>query len=222
MKMHISETEREAVYRVIHARRDMRHFTGGEVPEHVLRRILEAGHAAPSVGLMQPWRFVRIRQASMRKTLVQLVESERMLTAEGMAGNRDAFLRLKVEGMRECAELIAVVMAPDDGTRFGRRTMPQEMALCSVACAIENIWLAARAENLGMGWVSIFAPEAVAALLDCPSGAKPLALLCLGPVREFYDAPMLVERGWREPRPLASLVGCDVYPHGSDGVETAR
>ena len=85
MKMHISEAEREAVYRVIHARRDMRHFAGGEVPEHVLRRILEAGHAAPSVGLMQPWRFVRIRRTSMREALVQLVEAERMLTAEGMA-----------------------------------------------------------------------------------------------------------------------------------------
>ena len=213
MKMHISEAEREAVYRVIHARRDMRHFAGGGGPGHVLRRILEAGHAAPSVGLMQPWRFVRIRRTSMREALVQLVEAERMLTAEGMAEKRDAFLRLKVEGIRECAELIAVVMAPDDGTSFGRRTMPQEMALCSVACAIENIWLAARAENLGMGWVSIFAPEAVAALLQCPPGAQPLALLCLGPVQGVYDAPMLVESGWREPRPLASLVGSNVYPH---------
>lgn len=213
MNIRISEAEREAVYRVIHARRDMRHFAGGEVVDEVLCRILEAGHAAPSVGLMQPWRFVRIRQPQLRESLLQLVEVERARTADSMAEKRDAFLRLKVEGIRECAELIAVVQAPDDGTAFGRRTMPQEMALCSVACAIENIWLAARAENLGMGWVSIFEPEAVAKLLHCPPGAKPLALLCLGPVREFYEVPMLVESGWREPRPLAELLSSDAYPH---------
>lgn len=212
MNIHISEAERDALYRVIHARRDMRHFAGGEVSNQVLRRILEAGHAAPSVGLMQPWRFVRICRPRIRAALLQLVEDERARTADSMAEKRDAFLRLKVEGIRECAELIAVVMAPDDGTCFGRRTMPEEMALCSVACAIENIWLAARAENLGMGWVSIFDPDAVAALLHCPPGAKPLALLCLGPVREFYDAPMLVETGWREPRSLEVLLSSDVYP----------
>jgi 5,6-dimethylbenzimidazole synthase len=212
MSVHISETERDALYRVIHARRDMRHFTGGEVPGQVLCRILEAGHAAPSVGLMQPWRFIRVNDAGLRERLAVLVEQERQRTADKMDERRAEFLKLKVEGICDCAELIAVVLAPDDGTVFGRRTMPEEMALCSVACAIQNIWLAARAENLGMGWVSIFDPDAVAVLLQCPPGARPLALLCLGPVREFYDAPMLVETGWREPRSLEALLSSDVYP----------
>ena len=115
-------------------------------------------------------------------------------------------MRLKVEGVRECAELLTVVLAPDDGTVFGRRTLPREMALCSAACAIQNLWLAARAEGLGMGWVSLFAPEELAPLLHLPEGALPIALLCLGPVREFYPAPMLALEGWRRPRPLEAMV----------------
>ncbi len=203
---------RSAFYRVLHARRDMRHFAAGEVAPEVLRRILEAGHAAPSVGLMQPWRFIRISDSRLRAELAGLVERERQHTAERMGGRSREFLRLKVEGILECAELIAVVMAPDDGTIFGRRTMPEEMALASCACAIENMWLAARAENLGMGWVSFFDPAQVAALLRCPPGAKPLALLCLGPVTDFYEAPMLELRAWRNRLPLSSVLGENRYP----------
>ena len=121
-------------------------------------------------------------------------------------------MRLKVEGIRDCAELIAVVLAPDDGTLFGRRTMPEEMALCSVSCAIENMWLAARAENLGMGWVSFFEPADVAALLHCPDGSKPIALLCLGPVKAFYDKPMLESEGWRARESITSLLAENDYP----------
>ncbi|MDX8401936.1 MAG: 5,6-dimethylbenzimidazole synthase [Mariprofundaceae bacterium] len=212
MNIVFDDRDREVVYRVIHARRDMRHFIGGEVPEDVLMRMLEAGHAAPSVGMMQPWRFIRIRDAELRERLAGVVAAEKQRTAEAIGGRRREFLNLKVEGIRECAELIAVVLAPDDGTVFGRRTMPDEMALASCACAIQNIWLAARAENLGMGWVSFFDPEEVAALLRCPPGAKPVALLCLGPVARFYDRPMLEEAGWRGRHPLASMLGEDMYP----------
>ncbi len=207
-----SVDDREAVHRVIHARRDMRHFAKGVVEPEVLRRILAAGHAAPSVGFMQPWRFIRVTDQALRERLAGLVEEERQRTAETMGKRKAEFLRLKVEGIRDCAELIAVVMVPDDGTVFGRRTMPEAMALASCACAIENMWLAARAENLGMGWVSFFEPEAVARLLACPEGARPIALLCLGPVASFYEAPMLEVEGWRDRLPLQAVLGENRYP----------
>jgi 5,6-dimethylbenzimidazole synthase len=208
--------ERDAVYRVIHARRDMRHFSGGEVSSDVLQRILEAAHAAPSVGFMQPWRFVRITKVELREQLISLVEIEKQHTSNKMDERKAEFMRLKVEGIRDCAELIAVVLAPDDGTVFGRRTMPKEMALCSVSCAIENMWLAARAENLGMGWVSFFEPEDVAVLLNCPEGAKPIALLCLGPVKAFYDKPMLEMEGWREREAMEVVLAENNYPLATD------
>ncbi|HXU93458.1 MAG TPA: 5,6-dimethylbenzimidazole synthase [Gallionella sp.] len=204
---HFSDEERETLYRVLHARRDMRHFLPDvPVDEAVLQRVLEAAHHAPSVGLMQPWRFIRVRDAAMRAAIAALVDEERSLTAQGMGEREAEFLRLKVEGIRECAELLVAVLAPDDGTLFGRRTMPQEMALCSVACAIQNLWLAARAENLGMGWVSLFDPVRLGRLLDLPQGAQPMALLCLGPVREFYPRPMLEQLNWRQGRPLHELL----------------
>ncbi|MDQ6951450.1 MAG: 5,6-dimethylbenzimidazole synthase [Mariprofundales bacterium] len=207
-----STAEREVAYRVIHARRDMRHFAGGEVETEALQRILSAGHAAPSVGFMQPWRFVRITDAALREQLITLVEAEKHCTAAAMDGRKTEFMQLKIEGIRDCAELIAVVLAPDDGTVFGRRTMPEAMALCSAACAIENMWLAARAENLGMGWVSFFDPADVAALLVCPMGANPIALLCLGPVEAFYDKPMLETEGWRARESLTGMVGENCFP----------
>ncbi len=213
---HFADMERDVLYRVLYARRDMRHFLPGtSVDEAVLQRLLEAAHHAPSVGLMQPWRFIRVRSTEVRAAIAALVEEERMLTAEAMGEREAEFLRLKVEGIRECAELLVAVLAPDDGTIFGRRTMPQQMALCSVACAIQNLWLAARAENLGMGWVSLFDPARLAQLLGCPQGAMPIALLCLGPVREFYPRPMLEQLNWRQGRPLRELLMVDGW---SDGV----
>ena len=202
-----SPLEREAVYRAIAERRDMRHFIPrARVPEATLARLLAAAHQAPSVGLMQPWRFLRVTDPELRAAIGEVVERERQRTAEALGERGEDFMRLKVEGVRECAELLAVVLAPDDGTVFGRRTLPREMALCSAACAIQNLWLAARAEGLGMGWVSLFAPEELAPLLHLPEGALPIALLCLGPVREFYPAPMLALEGWRRPRPLEAMV----------------
>ncbi|MFI8747846.1 5,6-dimethylbenzimidazole synthase [Pseudomonas sp. NPDC077186] len=201
-----SAVERAAVYRAIAERRDMRHFSGGEVPAEVLARLLEAAHRAPSVGLMQPWRFLRISDPQLREAVHALVEAERLRTAEALGERSDEFMRLKVEGIRECAELLAVALMDGRETHvFGRRTLP-EMDMASVACAIQNLWLAARAEGLGLGWVSLFEPEALAALLGMPAGSKPVALLCLGPVAAFYDQPMLVEEGWARPRPLAELL----------------
>ncbi len=204
---HFTAAERDVLYSVLHARRDMRHFlSDSHINEEALQRLLQAAHSAPSVGLMQPWRFIRVRAAPIRQQIFALVENERLATAQAMGERDTEFMRLKVEGLRECAELFAVVLAPDDGTVFGRRTMPQEMALCSAACAIQNLWLAARAENLGMGWVSLFDPQQLADLLSCPAGAKPIALLCLGPVHEFYPRPMLEQLDWRQGKPLSTVL----------------
>lgn len=208
--------ERESVYRVIAERRDMRHFAGGTVDPVVLRRLLEAAHQAPSVGLMQPWRFIRVTDDALRGSIHTLVEAERLRTADAMGERAEEFSRLKVEGVLDCAELLVVALGDDrDRHVFGRRTMPQ-MDLASVACAIQNLWLAARAENLGLGWVSMFEPDALGRLLGLPDGAEPVAVLCLGPVERFYDRPMLEAERWTSPRPLEDLLSEDGWD-GSAG-----
>lgn len=201
-----SPEERAAVYRAIAERRDMRHFIGGTVAPELLARVLEAAHQAPSVGLMQPWRFIRISDPLLRGRMQAQVEQERIRTAEALGERTDEFMKLKVEGINDCAEvLVAALMEGREQHIFGRRTLP-EMDLASLSCAIQNLWLASRAEGLGMGWVSLFDPEALAELLGMPDGAKPLAIICLGPVKEFYPAPMLVMEGWAQARPLHELL----------------
>ncbi|KAF1006385.1 MAG: 5,6-dimethylbenzimidazole synthase [Pseudomonas fluorescens] len=201
-----TQADRAAVYRAIAERRDMRHFSGGTVAPELLQRLLHAAHQAPSVGLMQPWRFIRISDRSLRGRIQQVVEDERVRTAEALGERSDEFMKLKVEGIQECAEvLVAALMDDRERHIFGRRTLP-EMDMASLSCAIQNLWLAARVEGLGMGWVSLFDPCALAGLLGLPYGAKPLAVLCLGPVNEFYPAPMLQLEGWAEPRPLSDML----------------
>lgn len=201
-----NDEERAAVYRAIAERRDMRHFVGGSVAPELLARLLEAAHQAPSVGLMQPWRFIRVSDPALRVRMQAQVEEERVRTAEALGERTDEFMKLKVEGINDCAEvLVAALMEGREQHIFGRRTLP-EMDMASLSCAIQNLWLAARAEGLGMGWVSLFDPDALADLLAMPEGAKPLAILCLGPVKEFYPAPMLVLEGWAQARPLSELL----------------
>jgi 5,6-dimethylbenzimidazole synthase len=197
---------REAIYRVIRERRDMRHFLPTPVEPEILARILDAAHAAPSVGLSQPWRFIRITEQPLRQRIHELVEQERQATAAALEERGGEFLRLKVQGVLDCAELLAVAVR-DGGTRevFGRRLLP-EMDLASAACAIQNLWLAARAEGIGVGWVSMFDPQALATLLRLPAQMRPVALLCIGHVTEFYAAPMLKLERWRQPRPLQQLL----------------
>lgn len=216
-----STQEQRALYRIIAARRDMRHFAAGtSLDEQTLERLLAAAHQAPSVGLMQPWRFIRVTDAALRERIASLVAMERDATAAALGERTAEFLRLKVEGVRECAELLVAALAPDDGTVFGRRTLPDEMALCSVACAIQNLWLAARAENLGLGWVSMFDPVELVRLLDMPAQAKPVAILCLGPVESFYPRPMLELEGWRQGRPLHEMVFENGWGDGASGHST--
>lgn len=201
-----SDEERQGVYRAIHERRDMRHFAGGVVADEVLLRLLRAAHHAPSVGFMQPWRFIRIRSSELREGIHALVEQERIQTARALKEREDEFMKLKVEGVREAAEVLVVALPPGrEAHVFGRRTLP-EMDLASAACAIQNLWLAARAEGLGLGWVSVFDPAQLAQLLHLPEGSKPIAVLCLGPVNAFYAQPMLQQEHWASRAPLAGML----------------
>src|ERR1700722_10479157 len=194
------------VYRLIAARRDMRHFLPDPLDEALVERLLGAAHMAPSVGLMQPWRFVRIRDQDLRCKIHALVEAERINTARALAEREDEFMRLKVEGILDCGELLIAALAHDrEHHVFGRRTMP-EMDLASVACAIQNLWLAARAENIGMGWVSLFDPDALRRLIRMPEGSRPVAVLCLGYVPAFYAKPMLEEADWAHRMNVEDLV----------------
>lgn len=201
-----TDPEIAAIYRVIAERRDMRHFRPDPVDPELLARLLWAAHHAPSVGYMQPWRFIRITDRGLRERMHALVEVERCATARALGEREEDFMRLKVEGLLEAGEVIVVALA--DGREkhvFGRRTLP-EMDLASVACAIQNMWLAARAEGIGLGWVSIFDPAALAELLGMPEGARPVAILCIGHVEAFYPRPMLEIHQWAERMPLETVV----------------
>lgn len=202
-----SPQERRAVYRVISERRDMRRFVrGGVVPEAALARMLQAAHAAPSVGLMQPWRFIRITDEKLRRHIHALVDEERLQTAQALGPRAQEFLALKVEGILDCAELLVVALREGRQAHvFGRRTLPQ-MDLASVSCAIQNLWLSARSEGFGMGWVSIFDPQRLARLLAMPADAEPVAIVCLGPVPDFPDRPALELDNWAVGRPLVEFV----------------
>lgn len=201
-----TEEEKQAIYKVIAERRDIRHFNSEAVDEVTMAKILAAAHMAPSVGLMQPWRFIRIGDHSLRKDIATIVDNERKLTAEALGQRKDEFLALKVEGILQCSQVIVAAL-PDKREQhiFGRRTLPN-MDLASISCAIQNMWLTARAEGIGMGWVSLFDPDQLMALLHMPVGSLPIAILCIGHVDEFYEKPMLVLENWSEERPLKDMI----------------
>jgi 5,6-dimethylbenzimidazole synthase len=201
-----TDEEIAAVYKAIARRRDVRHFLPDPIEPALLARLLNAAHRAPSVGFMQPWRFIRISGRALRARIHQLVEEERINTAQALGQREDEFMRLKVEGIRECGEILVVaLMDRRDEHVFGRRTLP-EMDLASVACAIQNMWLAARAEGVGMGWVSLFDVGQLRLLLRMPEGAKPIAILCIGHVEAFYPQPMLELQGWAARKRLQDMV----------------
>ncbi len=211
--------EIDVLYRVMTARRDMRHFLGEPLDPALLDRLLAAAHLAPSVGLMQPWRFIRVRDRSLRQNLHALVEAERQRTAHALGERDTEFMRLKVEGILECGEVLVAALAPGRERHvFGRRTMP-EMDLASVACAIQNLWLAARAEGIGMGWVSLFEPEDLRRLLRMPEGSRPVAVLCLGHVPEFYPRPLLEMTGWARGCGIAELVHTDYWSEPAEAAD---
>ena len=214
--LRFTDAERAAVYRAIAERSDMRHFKSDPLDAATLERLMNAAHCAPSVGLMQPWRFIRIAERTLREQIHRLVEEERLRTAAALGSRHDEFMRLKVQGVLECGELLVAALCEGrEQYVFGRRTLP-EMDLASVSCAIQNLWLAARAEGIGMGWVSLFEPLALAQLLHMPDGSLPIAVLCLGHVEALYPGPMLESTGWAKVRPLSELMYVDRWNNGAD------
>ena len=155
---------------------------------------------------MQPWRFVRITSDEVRAKIYGQVKAEIETTGEAVGEKKEAYMRLKLEGINECAEVwVAALMEGREEYVLGRRTMP-EMDLASLSCAVQNIWLAARAEGVGVGWVSFFEPDRLAKLLSLPDGAFPAAILCIGRVDDFYPEPLLKTEGWDKERKLEELV----------------
>jgi 5,6-dimethylbenzimidazole synthase len=204
-------SEIDGVYRAIRTRRDMRHFLPAPLEPGQLERFVTAAHQAPSVGLMQPWRFIRIADRELRRRIHASVEEERVRTADALGQRSADFMRLKVEGILECAEVVVVaLMDKREPYVFGRRTMPH-MDLASASCAIQNFWLAARAEGIGMGWVSLFDPARIRALCKMPDGSEPIAVLCVGHVAEFYPAPMLESEGWDKRHPVSAMMYVDTW-----------
>jgi 5,6-dimethylbenzimidazole synthase len=193
-----SDAERAAVYRAIRERRDIRRFRPDPISEEVLERILRAGAAAPSVGYSQPWSFIVVRDGAVRARVHAAFERARAAeAAEFSAARRAQYDALKLEGIRESALNLCVAC---DRARFGPtvlgRTAQPETDLFSAVCAVQNLWLAARAEGIGVGWVSILRPEDLSEILELPEGVVPVAYLCAGYVDEFPAEPELKAAGW--------------------------
>jgi nicotinate-nucleotide--dimethylbenzimidazole phosphoribosyltransferase len=200
---------REALRRIIEARRDVRRrFLPTAVPDDVLERILQAAHQAPSVGLSQPWDFLVLTDPAVRAQVAAHVEEERQRFAASLpAARARTFDTLKVEAIRESPLNLVVTSTLERGGAhvLGRFTQP-EMAHYSTCLAVENLWLTARAEGLGVGWVSFYRPQVLSAILGLPGHVVPIAYLCVGYVSEFDPAPELALRGWAKPRPLSWAV----------------
>ncbi|MFF7501470.1 nicotinate-nucleotide--dimethylbenzimidazole phosphoribosyltransferase [Streptomyces lavendulae] len=208
------DAEREAVLRVMRERRDIRNgFRTDPIPHEVLLRVLEAAHHAPSVGHSQPWDFVVIRSAETRRTMHELAQRQREAYAKSLPkGRAKQFKELKIEAILDTPVNIVVTADPTRGGRhtLGRHTQPQ-MAPYSSALAVENLWLAARAEGLGVGWVSFFDEREMVRELGLPEHLEVVAYLCVGYVDEFPDEPELAQAGWSQRRPLAWVVHEETY-----------
>jgi 5,6-dimethylbenzimidazole synthase len=197
------------LYDVIARRRDVRaEFSGEAVDPDVLTRVLGAAHAAPSVGHSQPWDFVLVADEQKRATFAEHVETERRTFAEQLPPERaETFSRIKVEGVRESG--LGVVVTHDE-SRGGQHVLGRhsiaDTGLYSTCLAIQNLWLAATAEGLGVGWVSFYRETFLADLVGLPDGVRPVAWLCLGPVTTLQEVPDLVRHGWRRGRSLEDAV----------------
>ncbi|MFZ2177449.1 MAG: 5,6-dimethylbenzimidazole synthase [Rhodococcus sp. (in: high G+C Gram-positive bacteria)] len=202
------------MYDAIRRRRDVRaEFTGEPLGSEVLNRILGAGHCAPSVGNTQPWDFVVVRDPQTLDTFAEHVSGARKTFAESLPDERrKTFDPIKIEGIRESGMGVAVTYDPGRGGThiLGRHTV-DDTGLFSAVLAIQNIWLAAVAENVGVGWVSFYDEDYLTALLGIPEPVRPIAWLCMGKVAEFQQVPDLERFGWRRRRPLADAVHLEKF-----------
>ena len=207
-------SERQAVYRAIRERRDVRRgYLPEPLPDDLLYRLLQAAHDAPSVGLMQPWRFIVVRALEVRQQVHRIfLEANRDAHASYQGERQNLYAAMKLEGILEAPQNLCIVCDSHgaQGHELGRRTMP-ETALYSVVCAIQNLWLAARAEGVGLGWVSILDPDLLRGALKIPQPITPVAYLCLGYVESFAAEPDLERSGWEKRTPLSTVLSFDCY-----------
>jgi nicotinate-nucleotide--dimethylbenzimidazole phosphoribosyltransferase len=216
------DVRRQTVYDAIAQRRDVRRFRPDAVDEPILQRILTAAHQAPSVGLMQPWRFIVIQGLETRSRIRALAQRERLRQADRFDERARHFLDQKIEGVVEAPLGICVCChhGEPDAEVLGRGTIP-ETDIYSTACAIENLWLAARAEGLGVGWVSFYRPADLSALLGLPERVEPVAYLCVGWPDEHPVRPTLETVGWSRRLPLEAVVMDERWQAGGDPPGTA-
>ena len=218
-ELEFSPDERDAVYKAIFNRRDVRgQFLPDPVPDEVLARLLQAAHHAPSVGFMQPWSFILVRDASVKQRVHAAFQTANEEAARMFEGSRaDTYRRLKLQGILEAPLGICVTCDRDRAgpVVLGRTHIPT-MDLYSTVCAVENLWLAARAEGLGVGWVSIFHESQLREALGIPERIVPVAYLCVGRVSHFLRKPELETAGWRPRLELSSLVSFDGWERRSD------
>lgn len=206
--------DQRLLYETIFRRRDTRaEFTGAPIPAEVLHRVLSAAHAAPSVGLSQPWDFVLVSDMDARKTFREHVQTERALFADQLdAEQARAFAHIKIEGIVESSMGIVVSYDPSRGAPavLGRHAIA-DTGLYSVCLAIQNLWLAATAEGLGVGWVSFYQEKFLHELVGLPGNLRPVAWLCVGPVRDLPTVPDLERHGWRERLGLNAVLHHERY-----------
>ncbi|MDF3604857.1 5,6-dimethylbenzimidazole synthase [Paracoccus sp. DMF-8] len=204
-----TDAERAAVYRAIHSRRDVRsQFLPDPLDDALVMRLLQAAHAAPSVGLMQPWDFILIRQADTRARIRAAFQAANDEAQAMFHGERRAlYSTLKLQGITDAPLNICITC---DRARGGDvvlgRTHNRDTDLFSTVCAVQNLWLAARAEGVGVGWVSIFRDSDLRRVLRLPDHVVPVAYLCLGHVRELYTEPELQAKGWAQRLPLDQMI----------------
>jgi 5,6-dimethylbenzimidazole synthase len=210
----ITSAEREGLYKTIYNRRDTRsEFLPDPVSDQLLQRILNAAHHAPSVGFMQPWDFIIVRDGDTRQRIKDAFETANRAATEMFdETQREQYRSFKLEGIMEAPLGITITC---DRNRTGKtvigRTANKEMDLYSSVCAVQNLWLAARAENLGVGWVSIMHHKALKEILGIPKTVVPIAYLCIGHVSHFHEKPELEKAGWLARMPLEELIHHDSW-----------
>ncbi len=210
----ITGPEREAVYKTIYSRRDVRsQFKSDPIPHNILMRLLRAAHHAPSVGYSQPWDFIIVQDKGVKAQIKEAFDEANQEASEQFEGDRQAlYKQLKLQGILEAPVNLCITC---DRTRNGPvvlgRTAQPDMDIYSTVCAIQNLWLAARAENIGMGWVSIIHQEKLQAILHIPEHIIPVAYLCLGYVNYFNEKPELEELDWLDREDISQLIHQDKY-----------
>lgn len=208
-----ASVHKEGVYKAIYERRDIRTFIKHPVEEHKLQKILEAAHHAPSVGFMQPWNFIVIRSEHIKMQLHEIVDREVRIAGQYFESPRsELYQRLKVQGILDAPITLCITNDPTrDGNHvLGRNTIP-ETDVYSVVCAIENLWLAARAEGLGVGWVSFYKKQDVRTIMNIPPHVDPVALISIGYTHAFQSKPILETVGWGKRQEMGELVYEDIW-----------